>query len=238
MIGGMSKRERIFKTAKLLAEICGTWWAIMSGAISIPLAFIALLLPGNERKIFAVLAFCALWALVIRMGWKNYQLLEKQKPKFKLACSKDIPGCTAPNHDHTWTYLRILATTETIVGIEGCLVHLTKIEKDGVVVFDHESRELPFAPSEDADSLAKTLSHGVQYYLDVFGIHWPRSTIFIAAANGRTIFEKNKNGQYIFQDNGEYIVTVNVSGKNTPAVEMKLKLNWTRNPITTVLDAI
>jgi hypothetical protein len=33
--------------AKLIAEICGGWWTLMSGAISIPFAFLAILLGGK-----------------------------------------------------------------------------------------------------------------------------------------------------------------------------------------------
>jgi hypothetical protein len=51
----------------------------MSGAISIPFAAAAIFIGGShhERRWFTALAFIALWICVLRMGWKNCQLLEK-----------------------------------------------------------------------------------------------------------------------------------------------------------------
>ncbi|HXR05354.1 MAG TPA: hypothetical protein VN836_11675 [Verrucomicrobiae bacterium] len=70
----MPKTGKILTAAKFLAEICGGWWSLMSGAISIPLTFLALILPGAQPKeLFVALAFIALWVFAIRAAWKNYQ---------------------------------------------------------------------------------------------------------------------------------------------------------------------
>jgi ABC-type nickel/cobalt efflux system permease component RcnA len=47
----------------------------MSGATSIPLAFVALFSDGTyQKESFAILAFLALWVCVIRTAWKSEQL--------------------------------------------------------------------------------------------------------------------------------------------------------------------
>lgn len=70
---------KVPKWARLLASIVGGWWSLMSGAISIPFAFAALFSEGHPRRYFALLAFVALWVFVIRVVWKNYQMLEANK---------------------------------------------------------------------------------------------------------------------------------------------------------------
>jgi hypothetical protein len=87
----MVEKYKILNSAKFLASVCGGWWSAMSGATSIPFAFIALFLRGNERKLFTLLAFCALWVFAIRVAWKNYHSMEsaarKQKMKEDLTAS-------------------------------------------------------------------------------------------------------------------------------------------------------
>jgi hypothetical protein len=54
----------------------------MSGALSIPFAFLALFMQGHPRELFAVLAFCALLILAIRTAYKNarsYSDIERLK---------------------------------------------------------------------------------------------------------------------------------------------------------------
>jgi hypothetical protein len=43
----MWKDSKFFRAAKLVAEICGGWWGLMSGAFSIPFAFMSLFLPSG-----------------------------------------------------------------------------------------------------------------------------------------------------------------------------------------------
>jgi hypothetical protein len=76
----MFKGIKIVQFVKLLVEVCGGWWSAMSGAISIPLAFVALLTNWHPKLYFAVLAFVGLFYTTIRLAWKNYQLLAIEKP--------------------------------------------------------------------------------------------------------------------------------------------------------------
>jgi len=79
----MLNREQIIKIAKLLVQVCGGWLSLMSGAISIPLAFVALFTEAHPKRYFAMLAFAALWVIVIRTAWKNYQLMEANKKELE-----------------------------------------------------------------------------------------------------------------------------------------------------------
>jgi hypothetical protein len=61
---------------RISVSIVGGWWSLMSGAVSIPFAFLAIVLGGKTGFWFAVLAFVALWVFAIRTAWRNYQLTE------------------------------------------------------------------------------------------------------------------------------------------------------------------
>src|SRR5579872_2004616 len=154
-------RNRVMPWLSILFSAFGGWWSAMSGAISIPLAFLGLFSNGAQPKWwFALLAFIALWVCVLIMAYGNF-------PKFRLSCGTNIPGCAVPNDNHTLKFLRVCVQTTCMKEVENCLGHLTKIEKNGEIIFDHESRELPFAPSTSSDSLAKTVFPRTPFYLDV-----------------------------------------------------------------------
>ena len=70
--------EKTIKIAKLLVQICGGWLSLMSGAVSIPIAVLAIWCGGTGGFWLAVLAFVALWIIVIRTAWSNYQMIEIQ----------------------------------------------------------------------------------------------------------------------------------------------------------------
>jgi hypothetical protein len=60
---------------KVTASSVGGWWSLMSGALSIPFAFIALFSNGKPQiAFFAILAYCALWVMVFRMAMKIHKL--------------------------------------------------------------------------------------------------------------------------------------------------------------------
>jgi len=101
-------RGKIFKAAKLLAEICGGWWGLMSSVPSIPLYFAGLyFFHGTEKVWFWTGAFVCLWILVIRMGWKNYRLMEATKspsnPDLEI---EPVPSDSAPAKRHPF-HIRI-----------------------------------------------------------------------------------------------------------------------------------
>jgi hypothetical protein len=153
--------------------------------------------------------------------------IEKNQPKFKLSCDKHIQGCAVMNDLRTHIFLRALVETQCVSGIENCVGHLTKIEKDGVVIYDHDPRALPFAPSTDTDSLTKTIFPNNPYFLDVL-VLWHHQNYVLFATKTNTV-PNDKNGEYIFKNDGQYILTVSVSGKNVPTELVKLKLDWKSN---------
>jgi hypothetical protein len=97
-----------FKTwVALLISICGGWWSAMSGAISIPFAFLALFVGGSATTYFWVLAFAALWVVVIGIARKNHELknLLENKPESNLEIEA-IP-CDIKSGQKTFCKIRV-----------------------------------------------------------------------------------------------------------------------------------
>src|SRR5207247_2092408 len=81
--------ETVFKIPqwlKVIAEVCGGWWAAMSGAVSVPLALLALFCEGSPRLYFAVLAYVGMWVFAIGVIKKS----KKDKVESDLALQKVI----------------------------------------------------------------------------------------------------------------------------------------------------
>src|SRR5262245_43050279 len=84
---------------KSLASSIREWWGIMSGALSIPFAFLALFnVPG--RLLFASLAYIGLWALVFAQARRISELQKPvSSPKVVLRVGTDL---IYPGNQHDW----------------------------------------------------------------------------------------------------------------------------------------
>ena len=145
------------KSLTVIVSICGGWWSLLSGVGSAALTVAAVLAQGSGRKIYALLAFAVLWVLALRVVWKNYQMLQQQKPKFKISCGNGIPGCTVDSPGNNTRYFRLLVKTDGVTTVHKCRGYLAKIEKGRLVLFDDDRRDLPFVPSVGGRFSEKTI---------------------------------------------------------------------------------
>jgi hypothetical protein len=164
-------------------------------------------------------------------------LLERLRPKFKLSCSKDISACIVPNPPNSMIYFRVVVEADCAIEIENCSGFLTKIEKNGLVIYDHDPRELPFAPSDREDCLTKTLSPNIPYHLDVLCTINIVHAVFIAT-KGQPCPALNKEGVDVFGEEGDYILHVSVKGKGAPTESAKLRFHWNGNESTATIERI
>jgi hypothetical protein len=75
--------EKIVNFVRLLARICGGWFNVMSGGLSIPLVFVGLYFGGSAKTSFWALAFLGLAVCAIGAARKNYDLM-KESPVMKI----------------------------------------------------------------------------------------------------------------------------------------------------------
>lgn len=71
--------EKIKSGVTLLIEICGGWFSLMSGGLSIPFALFALYVGGSAKTNFWALAFVALLVFAVGVTRKNYSLLKAKE---------------------------------------------------------------------------------------------------------------------------------------------------------------
>jgi hypothetical protein len=151
-------------------------------------------------------------------------LLERFKPKFKLSCSRDMVGCHVPSLNGQWSIRRVQVVADCESAIKNCRGHLIKVEKDGVVVFGHDTLVLPFAKSEAEDCLAKTLHPHIPEYLDVLCWFNPGNIVHFATKPIMPALDHER--QYVFNKEGIYILTVSVTGDGPLPGTIKLKFKW------------
>lgn len=149
--------------------------------------------------------------------------IERNAPKFKLSCPKGEPSCSVPSLDNSCLFLRICVETDCPEGIKNCYGRLLKIEKDGHPVFNCDTRPLPFAQAEDADSMTKTIPKGVKYNLDVLCIGKAVHVVMVAGKPPVPLLDQNRD--YPFNESGDYILDVAVCG-DAPTEKIKLKFTW------------
>ena len=158
------------KWLTVIVSICGGWWSLLSGVGSAALTVAAVLSQGSDRKIYALLAFAALWVFALRVVWKNYQMLQQQKPKFKISCGNGIPGCTFVSPGNNTRYFRLLVKTDGVTTVHKCRGYLAKIEKGRLMLFDDDRRDLPFVPSEAENSWKQTIFLNTSYSFRTFSL--------------------------------------------------------------------
>jgi hypothetical protein len=151
-----------------------------------------------------------------------------KEPKFEVSCGKDIPGCyreTSFNFGGNVlpaAFYRMGVRAKCVNPIEGCFGRIILVTKDGVPKMDGESITVTFAPGNDDDATAKTITNQEMQFLDVLAI--TQNNQFLLPTRG---FLNVIPPQNIFSETGKYLVTVTVSGKQTATVRAVLKFQWT-----------
>jgi hypothetical protein len=166
--------------------------------------------------------------IVKQLEKASSQIADLTTPRFTTSCNEKITGCIAMDDTRKYRYLRIAVETDSKLGIRNCVGRFKQLEKNGYVVFDHETPDLPFVPSGADDSLAKTIHYGTRYFLDVFIIatgNYPQIGI---ARKGLPIWNNDRSMALCNTNTkGDYIVTIYICGDGVPPVECKIRLGWT-----------
>lgn len=161
------------------------------------------------------------------------ELEENQKPKIYVRCHPDLAPCVAPVERAV--YFRTIVTTlgvhKSITGAHGLLV---KIEKDGIVLREHESDILPFTPGHLEGSTKKTLMPNVDNYLDVIFADFRAGARVCAASQGQPYQLLTKQKQLVFAVAGDYVLTVKVCADNTPTTQIRLLFKWKGDDTSTL----
>jgi len=154
---------------------------------------------------------------------------ERDRLKLYVSCHEGIYGChtTEPGASHH--FFRLAVVLDWTQPAIGCFGKLLAIEKDGRVIRDHDVEKLPYSRSHEPDALNKTLNPGVREFLDVLvvGVRYVPQRVFAPSTIAREITLTTKAGRDVFEEVGEYKLTLALFGATIPTQFHELKFNWT-----------
>jgi hypothetical protein len=210
------------------------WWAPFIPLLLVALCYIAWAPYKSYKTIEA------------KLGLVINECDKLQTPKLTLSCNSEEDPESAPDLPLGGNrFLRVVVETQCIDGIKGSNGDLLRIWKDGNVIW-RENWPLSYAPSQDKDARAKTISHKKRYPLDVLAITTATAVIGSTTFSENRVFimkypspeipiiKRGKTGQadkelfpsYGF---GKYIFDISVSGDRTVTSDAHLEFEWTND---------
>jgi hypothetical protein len=182
-------------------------------------------------------------------------LEEMLTPKLKLSCSKDIGKCRVqtlisekesniPGHitgstayfsegtdiwseiDNKCVVWRVQVDVVDYMSINNCTGVVISIINKSKNELLGDNLKVPFSPSEDEDAFRKEIKNKIPEYLDILVIT-EKNKIKSPPHRGSHLTAINLDE--IFDEIGEYVLTVVVAGSMPRSEEIKLKFNWTGN---------
>lgn len=209
----------------------------MSGPASAVFALLSALTAASERKIFASLAFVGLGVIIWRQALVILDFKEKLRSKLNLSCGPEVLGCKVPSTLSLQNqkmevvgyvkgnFLRVRVEADGPEAIFGCSGSITRIEFGNVTMMGHETLQLTFAPGNRfPEAIAKTIRDKEPQYLDILAV-LSDNRILICQPN---FFVPNAvNTNFIFQENGDYFITIVIAGTGVPSTRAVLKFAWT-----------
>ncbi len=217
-------------------RLIGDWWAITSGAASIPFAILSAFNFGSQRRILAVMAFVTLW-----IGF--YRLANKARPKLRIIkCALTVPTPIVITDSRggiftaTARYFRIHVKAECIGQVKECQAHLTRIERNGEMLWGDDNAPLTFAPGPREGELTRAISNKLTEFIDVLMVtHDGR---LCPGTQNRVWKYPPRQFHEIFSEHGEYTLMIVLTGHDTASVEASLKFSWTGSSDNSQLSVI
>jgi hypothetical protein len=176
--------------------------------------------------------------LIAELNSKIADLQERLRPKLKMTCDPNYPGCSQRSPRVQW--LRIAVNTDGVNSVEECIGHIFNIKKNGTYIWTGDSAAVTFAPGDEPDATCKTIYAGKTEFLDIFGITYEGNELFVATKRRDWRFDPDL--RRIFAERGEYFLSVTIAGKSMgqsmPTIQTELKFDWTGNWATSTLSKV
>ena len=187
----------------------------------------------------SALLIAILWAL-LSGGKTESSTPEKTKAavnptsELRIEADPSIKGCYTLNivaGGRTTKYLHA-AVSLNAGQVTNCKAYLTRISKDGIDKFNGQE-QLTFSPSEAADSLGKTIHHGITSFFDVLAITIDDGEIHLC--NEKRQWLRWPRLRDIFSEHAKYLLTISVAADGVPTLTKDFVFDWTGNWQTSFL---
>ncbi len=171
--------------------------------------------------------------LVSDLEAKIADLRGRLRPKLKIICDPNYPGCRQQSPHVQW--LRVAVNCDGVSSVEGCRGYISNIKKDGEYRWTGDSATVTFASGDEDDATSKTINTGKDEFLDIFGISYDGNELRVATKKRDWQFAPDL--RRIFAETGDYFLTVTISGKLVPTIQAELRFVWTGKWATSLLFA-
>lgn len=176
-----------------------------------------------DGKTYFYVSFFGLMVCVVTQVWENHQLSKRLKPAIKVGCGPEIEGCAGLSVCKTnWAH-RIKIKNHGVPPVEGCEARLTDISANGFSLWRGNYALLTFAPSHLPDKLSKTLLHDQPNWIDTIFTCRDKPTIRVGTEGNRWDYTSLEQ---IFDHNGQYHLTVDISSRTTASIKLILVFAW------------
>ncbi len=159
-------------------------------------------------------------------------------PDFKIQCGPEVENCSSLNRWGDGRILRwfmVLVETATNSQIEDVTATLERIEKDGKTKWKGPPQKLPFSPAGESGEFSKAIRPKARNYFSVIFIDQtlfkePNDFGVIGIGSPNIGWPHVPRLSAIFQDEGDYILTVLVTGKDVQSEQIQLQFYRPKHP--------
>lgn len=134
-----------------------------------------------------------------------------------------MPDIQRRENSITATYYRIRVETDGTAQVPKCHGRLLEIKRGDEIIFDGEPADLPFAPSESADAIEKTIHDKAPEYLDFIAIT-SENKVFITTHEHKG--SSSIDWENLFPVAGEYQFRIAIASMS-PTIIIEPILKWT-----------
>jgi hypothetical protein len=170
------------------------------------------------------------------------RLNERITSSLKCSFTSSDPGCIRPNTivtksdgrkiPFTWYRIRVEAIGPASIG--RCSGRLVSVRRGDTEMLAGETPTLPFAPSEEVDSIYKIINPLVPEFLDFLAANQTNGIVLPF----KGFLSQAVNWNELFRYPSDYFLKIVVVSENTPRSSIELKFSWTLDPTTSTIVAL
>ena len=175
---------------------------------------------SNYAVWFREIGMLLLFVLALWTSFTLYDdLKEKAKPRLKVAIGVPVPNDRQPN-----VLFPLDVTNVSLSDVEHCRGSVVRVAHNRRQLWGDRREPLRFARAGDPDSTDKKISPGTTEHLDVVFVRFRGSDVVLGVDEAK--WEHQETFEKIFFEHGDYFLTVQITAKGAPTIEVVLKFHW------------
>ena len=164
---------------------------------------------------------------IVEMGGRIAKIEESVDPKFELLCQTDVEACVLSRPREGFHLFRLLVKNlSASQGVTDCKVRLKSVHRGATVVVKHVIWDLPESNARKIAGV--TILGGQEGSWDLLCVqtNTQPQQVHLPNGNGNVSALTDKNGDSVFKEFGEYILSIEVYAAG-PSRSGQIKFKWT-----------